>query len=63
MSKVKQYAEDIATSKVDQIIDSLKQSMIDKNNAEKQILNVTNIEMLGIDDNNVGDVIYYAINV
>jgi len=62
MSKVKQYAEDIATSKVDQIIDSLKQSMIDKNNAEKQILNVTNVEMLGIDDNNVGDVIYYAIN-
>lgn len=62
MSKVKQYAEDTATSKVDQIIDSLKQGMIDKDNAEKQILNVTNVEILGIDDNNVGDVIYYAIN-
>jgi len=62
MSKVKQYAEDTATSKVDQIINSLKQGMIDKDNAEKQILKVDNIELIGINDYNVGEVIYEVLN-
>jgi len=62
MSKVKQYAEDTATNKVDQIINSLKQGMIDKDNAEKQILKVDNIELIGINDYNVGEVIYEVLN-
>jgi len=62
MSKVKQWAEDTATEAVDKIILQVKQNLITKETAEKDIMNVENVNMLGIDDNNVGDVIYEAIN-
>ena len=62
MSKVKQWAENTAENQVDEILKSLKGGNIDEVKAEKEILNVTNVEMLGIDENTVGDVIYEAIN-
>jgi len=62
MSKVKQYAENTAENQVDEILKSLKGGNIDEVKAEKEILNVTNVEMLGIDENTVGDVIYYSLN-
>ena len=62
MAKVKQYAEDTATEAVDKIILQVKQNLITKETAEKDIMNVENVNMLGIDDNNVGDVIYEALN-
>jgi len=62
MSKVKQYAENTAENQVDEILKSLKGGNIDEVKAEKEILNVTNVEMLGINDDTVGDVIYEAIN-
>jgi hypothetical protein len=62
MSKVKQWAENTAENQVDEILKSLKGGNIDEVKAEKEILNVTNVEMLGINDDTVGDVIYEAIN-
>ena len=62
MSKVKQYYTNEAEVAVDKIISQVKQNLITKETAEKDIMNVENVAMLGIDDNNVGDVIYYAIN-
>jgi len=62
MSKVKQWAENTAENQVDEILKSLKGGNIDEVKAEKEILNVTNVEMLGINDDTVGDVIYEALN-
>jgi hypothetical protein len=62
MSKVKQYAENTAENQVDEILKSLKGGNIDEVKAEKEILNVTNVEMLGINDDTVGEVIYEALN-
>ena len=62
MSKVKQWAEDTAENQVDQILKSLKGGNIDEVKAEKEILNVENVSMLGINEDTVGEVIYEAIN-
>ena len=62
MSKVKQWAENTAENQVDEILKSPKGGNIDEVKAEKEILNVTNVEMLGINDDTVGEVIYEAIN-
>jgi len=62
MSKVKQYAEETAENQVDQILKSLKGGNIDEVKAEKEILNVENVSMLGINNDTVGEVIYEAIN-
>jgi hypothetical protein len=62
MSKTKQWAEDTATNQVDEILKSLKGGNIDEDKAQKEILNVENIAMTGIDENNVGDVTYEALN-
>ena len=62
MSKVKQYAENTAENQVDEILKSLKGGNIDEVKAEKEILNVENVSMLGINDDTVGEVIYEAIN-
>jgi len=62
MSKVKQYIENSVENQVDQILKSLKGGNIDEVKAEKEILGIDNLSMVGIDENNVGDVIYEAIN-
>jgi len=62
MSKVKQWAEETAENMVDQILKSLKGGNIDEVKAEKEILNVENVSMLGINKDTVGEVIYEAIN-
>ena len=53
MSKVKQWAEDTAEKKVDDIIYKLKDGQIDLTTASEQTLKVENVNMLGIDENNV----------
>ena len=58
MSKVKQWAEETAENMVDQILKSLKGGNIDEVKAEKEILNVENVSMLGINEDTVGEVIY-----
>ena len=53
MSKVKQWAEDTAEKAVDDIIYKLKDGQIDLTTAVEKTMNVENVNMLGIDENNV----------
>ena len=57
MSKVKQYAEDTAEKNVDLIISKLKDGQIDFDTAKVDILNTENKTMLGINYDNVDEVI------
>ena len=57
MSKVKQWAYDTAEKTVDKIILGLKHGIINKDSAKARILDVDNVNMLGIDENNVDEVI------
>ena len=57
MSKVKQWAEDTAEKSVDNILKSLKDGHIDLDTAKKILLNVENVNMLGINADNVDEVI------
>jgi hypothetical protein len=57
MSKVKQWAEDTAEKNVDLIISKVKDGQIDLDTAKTDILNVENVNMTGIDENNVEEVI------
>ncbi len=53
MSKVKQWAEDTAEKAVDNIIVKLKDGQIDLTEAVSLTMKVENVNMLGIDENNV----------
>ena len=53
MSKVKQWAEDTAEKKVDDIIYKLKNGQIDLTTAVEKTMKVDNVELCGIDENNV----------
>ena len=57
MSKTKQWAYDEAEKAVDKIILQVKQNLITKQKAIKDIMDVENVNMLGIDDYNVDEVI------
>ena len=57
MSKVKQWAEDTAEQAVDKIINELKNNAISKEAAKAKIMNVDNVNMLGIEEYNVDEVI------
>ena len=60
MSKVKQYYTNEAETKVDKIIKNYTDNLITENTAIKDIMDVENVNLLNIDDNNVGEVLYYA---
>ena len=62
MSKVKQYAEDTAEKNVDLIISKLKDGQIDFDTAKVNILNTENKTMLGINSENVDEVIQETLN-
>ena len=57
MSKVKQWAEDTAEKKVDKIISKLKDGQIDLDTAKIMIMKVDNLQMIGINYDNVDEVI------
>ena len=57
MSKVKQYAEDTAEKNVDSIISKLKDGQIDLDAAKVMIMKVDNLQMIGINYDNVDEVI------
>ena len=57
MSKVKQWAEDTAEKAVDKIINELKNNAISKEAAKAKIMIVDNVNMLGIEEYNVDEVI------
>ena len=56
MSKVKQWAEDVAEKTVDIILDKLKKNEITKEDAKVKILNTANKQMLNINSENVEEV-------
>ena len=53
MSKVKQWAEDTAEKAVDNIIFKLKDGQIDLTTAVEKTMKVENVNMLGINEDNV----------
>ena len=57
MSKTKQWAEDTAEKSVDLILKKLKDGQIDLDTATTDILSVENVQMTGINADNVGEVI------
>ena len=57
MSKVKQWAEDTAEKNVDKIILGFKQGVLNKDTTITKILDVENVNMLGINADNVDEVI------
>ena len=57
MSKVKQWAWDEAEKAVDKIILQVKQNLITKETAAKYIMKVDNVDLCGIYDYNVDEVI------
>ena len=57
MSKVKQYYTDVAEKAVDKIILQVKQNLISKESAITDIMKVDNLNLIGIDENNVDEVI------
>ena len=57
MSKVKQYIETSVENTVDKIIKSLKDGQIDLDTCKSKILELDNLSMVGIDENNVEEVI------
>ena len=57
MSKTKQWAENTAEKKVDDILSQLKNNAISKEAAKAKIMNVENVNMLGIEEYNIDEVI------
>ena len=57
MSKTKQWAWDTAEKEVDDILSQLKNNAISKEAAKAKIMNVQNVNMLGIEEYNVDEVI------
>ena len=57
MSKVKQWAEDTAEKAVDKIFNEVKNNAISKEAAKAKIMNVDNLDLVGIDEHNVDEVI------
>ena len=57
MSKVKNYYWDLAEKTVDAILLELKNNAITKEAAKAKIMVVENLELVGIDENNVDEVI------
>ena len=60
MSKTKNYYWDLAEKEVDKITDEYLAGHIDLNTAENKISEVDNVNLVGIDEHNVGDHLYYA---
>tara|TARA_R110001606_G_scaffold83024_1_gene189854 strand:+ start:83 stop:343 length:261 start_codon:yes stop_codon:yes gene_type:complete len=57
MSKIKQYIETSVENTVDKIIKTLKDGQIDFDTCKSKILELDNLSMVGIDSENVDEVI------
>ena len=61
MSKIKNYIMNSVEKQVDKIKNDYIAGHIDLNTAENKISDIDNINMVGIDEHNVGDHLYYAM--
>jgi len=57
MSKVKQWAWDEAEKAVDKIILQVKQNLITKETAKKEIMKVNNLDLCDINEYNIDEVL------
>ena len=57
MSKIKQYIETSVENQVDKFINKLKDGQIDLDTCKSKILKLDNLSMVGIDENNIEEVI------
>ena len=57
MAKIKQYYTDLTEKQVDDIILSYKSNKITKQDAIDKIMKLDNLELVGIDENNIDEVI------
>ena len=62
MGKVKAWAYDCAEQEVDSILDKVKSGVISKEDAEKEIMQVSNLDILGVDEYNVDEIIDDYLN-
>ena len=62
MGKVKQWAYDCAEEAVDNILEKIKKGIINKDDAEKEIMQVSNLDILGVDEYNVDEIIDDYLN-
>ena len=61
MSKVKQYIETSVENQVDKFINKKKDGQIDLDTCKSKILEIDNLNMVGIDENNIDEVITQEI--
>lgn len=57
MGRVKQWASDTAHKKVDELLQSYKQNTYNFDETKTKLLKVDNLELVGIDETNVDEVI------
>ena len=57
MSKIKQYIETSVENAVDKIINKLKDGQIDLDTCKSKILEIDNLEMVGVNEDNLEEVI------
>ena len=57
MSKVKQYYTDLTEKQVDDIILDYKSNKMTKQDAIDKIMKLDNLELVGIDENNIDEVV------
>jgi hypothetical protein len=57
MSKIKQYIETSVENQVDKFIAKMKDGQIDLDTCKSKILEIDNLNMVGIDENNIDEVI------
>ena len=62
MGKVKAWAYDCAEQEVDSILDKVKSGVINRDDAEKEIMQVSNLDILGVDEYNVDEIIDDYLN-
>jgi hypothetical protein len=61
MSKIKQYIETSVENQVDKFINKMKDGQIDLDTCKSKILEIDNLNMVGIDENNIEEVITQEI--
>ena len=61
MAKVKSYYTELADEQVSDILKSYTDGKITADKAKQDISKVDNLNLVDIDDNNIDDVLYYAM--
>ena len=61
MSKIKQYIETSVENQVDKFIAKMKDGQIDLDTCKSKILELDNLSMVGIDEDNIEEVITQEI--